>query len=99
MRENGWYWVQVSPLISEAWEAAKHTDGQWFMADRGGPLPDGIIHTVGPRIPTPEEPWQTVPVEATADMMDVLTPGNLVTAPRRWRDALAAAPKPGGDHE
>jgi len=54
-RENGWYWVQVSPLISEAWEAAKHAGGQWFMADRIGPLPDGVIHTVGPRIPYPGE--------------------------------------------
>lgn len=55
MRENGWYWVQVSPLISETWEAAKHAGGQWLMADRAGPLPDGVIHTVGPRILTPDE--------------------------------------------
>lgn len=41
------------------------------------------------------EGWQCVPKEATPDMQEIQTLGNEVIAVRRWRDTLAAAPKPG----
>ncbi|MBY5943087.1 hypothetical protein KUW00_19615 [Halomonas sp. DP5N14-9] len=90
-RQAGWYWVKEHSY--ENW-AAWHWNGVDFAG-----VDEDCFAVIGPRIPSPDEPWQCVPVEATADMLDVLTLGHLVTAPRRWREALAAAPKPGGGDE
>ena len=92
-RQAGWYWVKEEGCPS--WVVAEHPqeeEAEW-VDNSGREL--YWVAEVGPRIPTPDEPWQCVPVEATADMLDVLTLGHLVTATRRWREALAAAPKPG----
>ena len=88
-RQAGWYWVKEHSY--ENWVA-----WHWNGVDFSG-VDEDCFAEIGPRIPTPDEPWQCVPVEATADMLDVLTLGHLVTATRRWREALAAAPKPGGE--
>ena len=90
-RQAGWYWVKEHSY--ENWVA-----WHWNGVDFAG-VDEDCFAVIGPRIPSPDEPWQCVPVEATADMLDVLTLGHLVTAPRRWREALAAAPKPGGGDE
>lgn len=56
---------------------------------------------VGPRIPTPDEPWQCVPVEITKEMQHrwMFPPGeqgwpNSATPSERYRSMLDAAPKP-----
>ncbi|MBN8410733.1 hypothetical protein [Halomonas litopenaei] len=99
-RQAGWYWVKEDAL-SPRWEAAEWCPefNGWSVSANEEWVRDENLLAVGDRIPTPDEPWQCVPVEATADMLDVLTLGHLVTAPRRWREALAAAPKPGGINE
>jgi len=89
-RAEGWYWVKETD--NWPWTPVRWDGLSWFSSDGY----EVFCDIIGPRIPTPDEPWQCVPVEATADMLDVLTLGHLVTAPRRWREALAAAPKPGG---
>lgn len=86
-RQPGWYWVQE--WMMEDWQPRYWSDGGF-----DGGLSDEVFAVIGPRIPTPDEPWQTVPTEVTPDMLDVQTLGNLVTASRRWRDTLAVAPDP-----
>lgn len=101
-RQLGWYWIRFNP--GERWEIAEW-DGigwggmDWCIIYYDPKRPEATPDEIGPRIPTPDEPWQTVPNEANADMMDVLTLGNHVTAGRRWRDTLAVAPEPGGRNE
>lgn len=60
MRQAGWYWVLLSESLSRRaaqweWEAARHEHGKWFLSGSAIHLPEGVIHTVGPRIPTPDE--------------------------------------------
>lgn len=86
-RKEGWYWVKA--YNDAPWECTYWNGRAWRNAS-----PNHEHYRVGPRIPTPDEGWVTVPAEANADMMEVLTLGNKVTAPRRWRDTIAAAPKP-----
>ena len=52
---------------------------------------------IGSRIPTPDEPWQCVPVALTEEMVDeaLSTIGALgEQVDEAWSDMLAAAPKP-----
>lgn len=75
MRQAGWYWVLLSESLSRRaaqweWDAARHEHGKWFLSGSAIHLPEGVIHTVGPRIPTPDEPWQTVPVNPTQEMLE-----------------------------
>ena len=92
-RPAGWYWVQVSSLISDKWEAAKHSDGRWFMADRHGPLPDGVIHTVGPRIPDPDEQGDMVSMPRA--LYELLYAGRKAEIDRTWSSGQVSAPSPG----
>lgn len=105
-RKAGWYWVK----LDGEWHASQYRPGHI----RGGdgveaPWSFGIllsmeeaeIEEIGPRISTPDEPWQTVPAEPTPEMMqagywsgsgDVSV--NESWARREvWNRMLAAAPK------
>lgn len=103
--KEGWYWVQITPQISaddSGWEALKYEGGLWFMAGRSDYLPEGLIFSVGDRIPTPDEMegWQVVPKEPTGPMYAAIKRqdhacGIDFDALLKWSAALRAAPKPG----
>lgn len=85
-RKEGWYWVQYA--------------GQWIVSEFDGlefTLDHGPIERVGPRIPTPDEPWQCVPKEPTEGMVNAgfWAVGNEQRVDDLWADLLSAAPKPG----
>lgn len=83
-RQAGWYWVRC--CANCRWEVAEcHDTGEWSVM---------APYEVGPRIPTPEESWQTVPVEATPDMMEASGYGASIETLEAWMEMLAAAPKP-----
>ena len=94
-RKAGWYWVKA------------HHGGKWgcfnwdgrAWRDSAGVYPESIFDVVGHRIPTPDEPWQCVPVEPTDEMAASVF---WATCDSRilwtvWTDMLSAAPKPGED--
>lgn len=101
--KEGWYWVQITPQISaddSGWEALKYEGGLWFMAGRSDYLPEGLIFSVGERIPTPDEMegWQVVPKEPHDDMMRAAWDLHLWDDKASldiYRAMLQAAPKPG----
>lgn len=87
MRKPGWYWVKDGGQWEPLWFNGEMWDGHHHDAE---------IREIGPRIPTPDEPWQCVPTEPTAAMKkaaDVDTPGPM-TAWKCWQVMLAAAPRP-----
>lgn len=59
MRKPGWYWVRSG--ADEAWEVAEWNGGTWELTGTDHDWPEYMIKVVGPRIPTPDEPWQSVP--------------------------------------
>lgn len=61
MRKPGWYWVRSG--ADEAWEVGEWNGGTWELTGTDHDWPEYMIKVVGPRIPTPDEPWQCVPVE------------------------------------
>lgn len=89
-REKGWYWVKQEHHHN--WRPDFWRDGKWRSV-WSMPEDDGCHAEVGPRIPTPDEPWQCVPVEMTPDMGEAVKGYNRFID---WKEALAAAPKPGG---
>lgn len=94
MRRPGWYWVRKTGCDWQPAEWAITTVGDCHYVSWDSELADtGLdadFEEIGPRIPTPDEPWQTVPVNPTREMMNA-TP--LTYAPNAvWRDMLAAAP-------
>ena len=106
-RREGWYWVKVTPRVSgddDGWEAVKYEGVLWFMAGRSDYLPEGLIDTIGPRIPTPDEDWQCVPKRMDRAMMSAAIPNDQCEFPdyrdqedemqARYVRALSAAPKP-----
>ncbi|MDC8803881.1 hypothetical protein PRZ61_10585 [Halomonas pacifica] len=98
-RQPGWYWVKVEdlpPNDAAEWEAAQWDGRHWHVTGADHEWSEASIDVVGPRIPTPDEPWQTVPVKPTPEMKaSCRVAGKL----RVWDDMLAAAPKPGGGDE
>ena len=93
-RQAGWYWVKEHSY--ENW-AAWHWNGVDFAG-----VDEDCFAVIGPRIPTPGEPWQCVPMKLTKSMGKALLnhSGNLQTMADTWGawpDMLAAAPKPGGE--
>lgn len=94
-RAEGYYHIQIDEGV---WEC-----GFWnsrFKSWEFGGLEykDRSIFRVGPRIPTPDEPWVTVPKEATIDMQRAIrTPdsgGQDHWAARVIKRIVDAAPRP-----
>ena len=87
MRKPGWYWVKFGK--GNDWECKRLVSSGYWASH------DGVMETepseVGPRIPTPDEPWQCVPVEPTAAMMRALWQAEPFD---RYEAMLAAAPTP-----
>lgn len=88
-RQNGWYWVKEH--ISEDW-AAWYWNGDDFRGQD-----EECFAVIGDRIPTPDDPWQCVPVEPTAEMIEAAREqheGDAYLPASLHRAMLAAAPKP-----
>ena len=107
-RQAGWYWVKTDCLGREPrvewdclyWCTEDEGEAAWLCA-AGVDFDDDVLE-IGPRIPSPDEPWQCVPVEATRDMRDAVYKKTgsvqiMADAWAAWPDMLAAAPKPGGE--
>ena len=92
-RQEGWYWVKPD---ADQWEAAFWDGGAWLIVDAEGSWPESEVEIVGQRIPSPDEPWVTVPVEATPEMLH--SAGNSAEAYHgmlgAWTLMLRNAPKP-----
>ena len=90
MRQAGWYWVRLSGVGGEWTPSQLNRRGEAEIYE------SDAVYEIGPRIPTPDEPWQTVPVEFTKEQDEACE--------IEWREAdewrdlyaamLAAAPKP-----
>ena len=66
-RKAGWYWA----MIDGEWAPLYWDGGRWlYIGTR-----QNAVTEVGHRIPTPDEPWQLVPVEPTPDMLFALDAG------------------------
>lgn len=68
--------------------------GRWSINGYGKYLDESCFEVVGPRIPTPDEPWQCVPVEPTHNMLEASGYDISIEAVEAWQAMLAAAPKP-----
>ncbi|QHD50011.1 hypothetical protein [Vreelandella aquamarina] len=103
-RADGWYWVKPDDK-GDPWETAHWSGRAWsFMRTR---QQSGTVAATGPRIPTPDEPWQCVPKEPDESMLATLHERVLISCkPSRqeasilndrklWSHLLAAAPTPG----
>lgn len=108
MRKAGWYWV-INEDLAKGWIAAEWKDewgdGDLFWCGCGEGFDDDQCQKIGPRIPTPDEPWQTVPIEPTREMLreaatsdgatdEVAIGYGMASAAYDWNLMLAAAPKP-----
>ena len=96
MRKPGWYWVKFGK--GNDWECKRLvSNGYWASHD-------GVMETepseIGPRIPTPDDPWQCVPVETTYEMGEAsgcigyFGKSAYDQAQDMWSAMLAAAPRP-----
>lgn len=93
-RQKAWYWTKVD----DCWGALEWDGESWAYGDKE--FGDEYLDHIGSRIPTPDEPWQTVPVEPTIEMYDRALHDEAHgsdTAEAVWVSMLAAAPKPGGE--
>ncbi len=95
-RKAGWYHVRtgVGP------ECAKWNGEHWIIAGSMHSYDDSDFVGIGGRIPAPDEPWQCVPAEMTAEMRDALSSilgGVDGMFDEAYGDMLAAAPNPGGE--
>lgn len=92
-RQEGWYHVKMSG--SEPWECV-HWDGVDWETLECRCVDDRSFEKIGQRIPSPDEPWVTVPVEATPEMLH--SAGNSAEAYHgmlgAWTLMLRNAPKP-----
>lgn len=61
-RREGWYWVKMHCGL---WTVAQLCEGVYVSVD--GEWDDENDMIIGPRIPDPDEPWQCVPTEITAE--------------------------------
>lgn len=104
-RPAGWYWVkQDNPYGAPSWEPAYFSDG-WSISTPWCVGKAFIAPVeVGPRIPTPDEPWHCVPKEPNAAMstaggaavrIETTAINKLWTAGKVWQAMLKAAPSPG----
>ena len=94
-REAGWYWVKW-PHEKE-WFAARYMGRvrERHMWSSGDIIQSDAPSFIGPRIPTPDEPWQCVPKEANREMVKAaMDRGAAFGAGAHYAAMLAFAPKP-----
>ncbi|MBW5800635.1 hypothetical protein [Halomonas elongata] len=102
-RKPGWYWVKIREAgLASDWFPTRWEGEDWSINNRSDSHSFKLI--AGPRIPTPDEPWQTVPVEPTKSMREEFREaheaweegkGDGSGSPDfQWKAMLAAAPKP-----
>lgn len=84
--QSAWYWVKVG---AAPWEPST-------LSSDGHPnlVKNGKTYELGPRIPTPDEPWQSVPTQADANMLEATGYETSPEADGAWQDVLAATPEP-----
>lgn len=58
-RKEGFYWIMHDAF--DGWQAGQWEDGAWMLAGINKSLADEQMEVIGPRIPSPDEPWQCVP--------------------------------------
>tara|TARA_B100000929_G_C15452181_1_gene401531 strand:+ start:246 stop:668 length:423 start_codon:yes stop_codon:yes gene_type:complete len=74
-RKAGWYWVRPDDE-NDPWETAHWSGKRWsFMRTR---QQSERVALAGPRIPTPDEPWQCVPSNGSTEQMDDAARGFLL---------------------
>lgn len=100
IRQPGWYWAMHAAFDDPQVVQYCPSDG-FMIAGISGAFDEDSFESIGPRIPTPDEPWQTVPAEATAEMCDgfrraehIYEQGVGEQPGTHWRFMLAAAPRP-----
>ncbi len=91
-RKEGWYWVKDM----DGWKCAEWRESTWFVGWSKYSVSDYPFDMVGARIPTPNEPWQSVPKNATQEMYKAawveMIEGDAL--PSVWPAMLAASPTP-----
>ena len=97
-RRKGWYHVKDE---NGFWQCAQWNGYAWHGVFVENGL-DDYWQEIGQRVPTPDEPWQTVPVEPTHAMHlagESAYEGGMSEYPdpsSMYREMLEAAPRPGG---
>lgn len=102
-RQPGWYWAMHAAFDEPQVVQYCPSDG-FMIAGISGAFDEDAFESIGDRIPAPDEPWQTVPVElidwirGAQRLMRALPDGGGWPAAADQADMLlAAAPKPGGE--
>ncbi|WP_311949309.1 hypothetical protein [Halomonas piscis] len=90
----GWYWVKTDDWEKADWEAARWDGCDWHATETDTPWSPATLHTVGPRIPTPDEPWKPVPATPTPNMLEHLGYENSLDGMADWQKLYSAAPQP-----
>ena len=91
-RQEGWYWVKV--YHGGTWGCFLWTGSGW--RDSTGVYDDSLFDVIGPRIPTPDEPWKCVPTTPSRSMEDAMQYQSSFETRERYAALLAATPKPEG---
>lgn len=95
-RKSGWYWVK--PTKHCGWQCAYYDDlAKEIWAVVYGALDVKRVYEFGPRIPTPDEPWQCVPIVPTREMMESTGDTSAEAYSGMlgaWMMMLSAAPQP-----
>jgi len=90
-RQEGWYHTKLDGV----WGCCEYYNGEWVVLDKA--FTDHWFDEIGPRIPSPDEPWVTVPVEQTDKMYRRLY-WHMVTCSGKmkdiWGELISSAPKP-----
>ena len=92
--KTGWYWVRHGHEQS-TWEAAEWNGARWRLVGSDDMFSELEVPVVGPRIPTPDEPWKCVPVQPTRKMRqagDIAKNDCYIEG--IYADMLYTAPKP-----
>lgn len=92
-RKAGWYWVKTD--YQSEWEAAQFDGDDWHVTGADQKWDESMLDEIGSRIPTPDEPWATVPVQPDESMIDAAFWAWGSTDVRSvYIDMISSAPKP-----
>lgn len=97
-RQPGWYWVKVEdlpPNDAAEWEAAQWDGRHWHVTGTDHEWSEASIDVVGPRIPSPDEDYVTMP-RSVYDMICAAGKKAIDRIDRTWSQGAVAAPRPGG---